>query len=214
MEKLEEDSLPLNVDEKGEKLNPWLTIWYAPRATMRSAINYRNSKLLIFLAIMAGITEFFDRAISDNLGVHMNFWVVLLMIIVVGGIIGIISWFIWSAINYYVGKLLKGKGTYDEMRVAMAISFIPFAISVIFCFLDVLFLREKLFTNAVLSPFQIGWLLLSAFFVFILAVWSFFLMIKAVAEAHQFSSWKGLLTLIIPAAVIFVLVLGIVLVAL
>lgn len=82
-----------------------------------------------------------------------------------------------------------------------------------FCVLDVLFLGEKLFIDAVLSPFQIGWLLLSAFFVFILAVWSFFLMIKAVAEAYQFSSWKGLLTLIIPAAVILVLVLGIVLIA-
>lgn len=134
MEKLDEE-FPSESDPKGEKLNPWLTIWYAPRATMRSAINYRNSNLLIFLAIMAGITEFFDRAISNNLGENMNFWVVLLMIIIVGGIIGIISWFIWSAINYYVGKLLKGKGTYEEMRVATAISFIPFAISGVFlCF--------------------------------------------------------------------------------
>lgn len=67
MENVEEDVLPLNAAEKGEKLNPWLTIW--------------------------------------------------------------------SAINYYVGKLLKGKGTYEEMRVATAISFIPFAISGVFlCF--------------------------------------------------------------------------------
>src|SRR5690606_13211011 len=112
---------------------------------------------------------------------------------ILGAIVGMLSWLIWSAINYYVGKLLKGKGTIQEMNTAMAISFIPLAVSGIFCLLDVIFLRDALFVEAYLSPFQIGWLLVSAFFVFILSVWSLFLMIKAVAEVHRFSSWKGLL---------------------
>ncbi len=43
----------------------------------------------------------------------------------------------------------------------------PLAISGV---LDVLFFGEELFIDSMLSPLQIGWLLLTAFFVFILAV--------------------------------------------
>lgn len=199
--------------EGAEKLNPWLTVWYRPRATVRSAINHRSLNVLIFLAMMAGITYAFDRAISKNMGDDMATIMVLLFVIVVGAIAGIVSWFIWSVILYYSGKLLNGKGTPREMDTGLAISFIPLAFSGIFCVLDVLFLREKLFADAMLSPFQIGWLLFSAFIVFILSLWSFFLMIKAVAEVHRFSSWKGLLAIIIPGAVLLLIILGILLIA-
>lgn len=212
-ETLGENATPGTETDLGEKLNPWLTIWYKPRATFRSAINYKNMNLLVFLAIMAGVTETFDRAIAENMGEHMSTLMVFLFIIILGAIVGMLSWLIWSAINYYVGKLLKGKGTIQEMNTAMAISFIPLAVSGIFCLLDVVFLRDALFVEAYLSPFQIGWLFVSAFFVFILSVWSLFLMIKAVAEVHRFSSWKGLLTLLIPTAVIFIIIIGIVIIA-
>lgn len=214
MENIVEDNpTPDSNTDRGEKLNPWLTIWYKPRATFRSAINHKSTSLAVFLAIMAGITELFDRAISENMGDHMSTLMVLVLIIVLGAIGGIVSWFIWSAINYYVGKLLKGKGTIQEMNIAMGVSFIPLAISAVFGFFDVVFLGDALFVDAYLTPFQIIWLLVSAFFVFILSIWSLFLMIKAVAEAHRFSAWKGLLTLAIPIAAIFILFIGIVIIA-
>ena len=204
MEKTVEEQI--NPDpENGKKLNPWLTIWYKPRATFRSAINNKSMKLAFILAMLMGMIELFDRAIEKNMGHHMSTVAVLVMIIVLGAIVGIVLWFIWSAISYYVGKLLKGKGTIQEMNIAIGISFIPLAVSGIFYILDIIFLREALFIDTYLTPFQIVWLLISAFFVFILAVWSVFLMVKAIAEVHQFSAWKGLLTLIIPVIVVFIL---------
>src|SRR5690625_2378293 len=110
MEKTAAENLtPEPETDKGEKLNPWLTIWYNPRATVRSAIDYRSLNLLIFLAMMAGITEVFDRAISKNMGDSMHTMVVLLFVVIVGAVVGIVSWFIWSVVLYYTGKLLKGK---------------------------------------------------------------------------------------------------------
>lgn len=199
--KLEEE-FPSDPDPKGEKLNPWLTIWYAPRATIRSAINYRNSKLLVFLAIIYGIARTFVFAINREFGEQMSLWLILLFILVIGTISGVIFWYIYSAINYYVGKIFHGKGTFDEMCTAMAIAFVPHAVIVILYVLGVVFLGEKLFYDATLSTIQTGWHSFSACFAFVLLYWSIFLAIKGIAEVHQFSSWIGLFTISLPVIIV------------
>lgn len=210
MEKsVEED---VQVENEGDRLNPWLTIWYKPRATFRSFINHgsANSKLIIFLVMLSGVLYAFDRAVGKSMGESMSTLMVLVLVIVLGAVGGIISWLIWSAIVYYVGKLFKGTGTLREMYTVIGLSYIPVAVSTIFCFFDVVILKDALFVDVYLSPFQIIWLLFSTFFTFMFTAWSWFLMVKGIAEVHRFSSWKGLLTFIIPGAVLFLMIIVIV----
>lgn len=196
---------PASVDE----LNPWTAIWSTPRKAIRSAINYPNTKLVMILVIVAGIINILDRAVGENLGDTMPFILILLLALVGGAIGGLIGWWILAGLMTFIGKLFGGLGTYKEMKIAVGISYIPMALSGIVYIFDVLFLGSSLFMDVEISVFQVIWLLFSSSIGLVLSFWSLFILIKGIAEVHRFSSWKGLLTLLIPLTLLIFLVLSI-----
>lgn len=191
-----------NEPEMRKEVNPWKTIWYAPRAAIRSVIDYKPMMFAIVLAILVGVTNILDRAIGKNLGEQMATPVVWLLILIGGTISGIVSWIVFSGIMTVIGKMFGGTAKFKEMAMAIGAAYIPSALTVIIYLLDVIFLGQKLFIEADITMFQITWLLLSSFMTIILSFWTIFLMIKAIAEAHHFSSWKGFFTLIIPTVLL------------
>lgn len=190
-----------------EEMNPWTLVWTAPRKAVRSAITNNKAQLAFILAMIFGITSFFDRAIGRNLGDTFPFLLVLVMTLVGGAIGGLLGWWILSGISYFVGKWLGGTGTYEEMKIAVGISYIPVALTGVLYVLDLLILRTSLFKDVEVSVFQALWLLFSASIGVVFSFWSIFIVIKGVAEAHRFSSWKALLTLVLPFVILMVIAL-------
>ncbi|AOV07091.1 Yip1 family protein [Sporosarcina ureilytica] len=198
--------------ELKNEVNPWTAIWYSPRAAIRSFIENQRTMIACVLAILTGVTNVLNKAMDDNIGEHMAIPAILLLAFIGGAIAGLIGWFFLSGMMLLIGKLFGGKATFKEMSMGIAAAYIPLALSIILYVLDLLFLGEKLFMDVQLSTFQVLWILLSGFIALILSIWSIFLTVKAVAEAHRFSSWKGLLTVIIPSAFIFLLIVGFILI--
>lgn len=190
-----------NKRETVEEVNLWTTIWTAPRKAVRAGINGGKMQFAMYLAIIAGIIRFLDKAVSEYLGDTLPFLVVLIMALGVGTLLGFFSWWIMSGVSTLVGKWLRGTGTYKEMKIAIGISYIPFVVSGILYIFDLLFLRTALFKDVDLSVFQALWILFSASVSVVLSVWSFVVLVKAVAEAHRFSAWRGLATVILPSLV-------------
>ena len=203
-----------NIDEDKsahvEELNPWTAIWGTPRKAIRSAINHPNMQLVMILVIVAGIINTLDRAIGKNLGDTMPFLLILLLALVGGAIAGFIGWWILAGLMTLIGKWLGGRGTYEEMKIAVGISYIPIAFSGVLYIFDVLFLGQSLFMDVEISIFQMIWLLFSSSIGVVLSCWSLFILIKGIAEVHRFSSWKGLLTLFLPFIILMVFVLVII----
>ena len=190
-----------------EEVNPWTLVWTAPRKAVRSAITHNKSQLAFYLAIIFGITSFFDRAIGNNLGDTFPFWLVLIMTLIGGAIGGLIGWWVLSGLAFFIGKWVGGVGTYEEMKIAVGVSYIPVAITGVLYILDMLILRASLFKDVEISLFQGLWLLFSASIGVVFSFWSIFIVIKGVAEAHRFSSWKALLTLVLPFIILMVIAL-------
>ena len=190
-----------------EEMNPWTLVWTAPRKAVRSAITNNKTQLAFILAMIFGITSFFDRAIGRNLGDTFPFLLVLVMTLVGGAIGGLLGWWILSGISFFIGKWLGGTGTYEEMKIAVGISYIPVALTGVLYVLDLLILRTSLFKDVEVSVFQALWLLFSASIGVVFSFWSIFIVIKGVAEAHRFSSWKALLTLVLPFVILMVIAL-------
>ena len=190
-----------------EEMNPWTLVWTAPRKAVRSAITNNKAQLAFILAMIFGITSFFDRAIGRNLGDTFPFLLVLVMTLVGGAIGGLLGWWILSGISFFIGKWLGGTGTYEEMKIAVGISYIPVALTGVLYVLDLLILRTSLFKDVEVSVFQALWLLFSASIGVVFSFWSIFIVIKGVAEAHRFSSWKALLTLVLPFVILMVIAL-------
>ncbi len=190
--------------------NPWKTVWSSPKKTVRSAITFKKTRLLYILVIIAGVLRVLDGAVADNMGDSLPFVTILLISLFGGAVVGVVGWWILAGLMTFIGKWVGGIGSYEEMKVAIAISYIPLAISSLLYLLDILFIGKELFMDSELSLFKSFWLLFSSTISVVFSIWSLFILIKGIAEVHRFSSWKGLLTFVLPSIILFILVFALI----
>ncbi|CAM3112732.1 Yip1 family protein [Filibacter tadaridae] len=193
------------IEEK--QLNPWLTIWVRPRETVRYAINTKPMKFAVILALLAGIPQMLDGATSNNLGDSISLPTIFILALIMGPLLGLLSWWIGSGISYIVGTWIGGSGGFDELKMATAISKIPYLLVSLIWLVDIAILGGGMFTEEYdFSRTQIIWLFISGFVAIVTGIWTFVITIFAIAEAHRFSAWKSLLTMFIPfVAIVLVL---------
>lgn len=196
--------------KQAERINPWLNIWTKPRATVRSAIYHNTIGLAVVLAMVSGISTAWDNAVTQHAGEKylMNFSLtgLLIGIIIIGSLLGLLSWVLVASTVTLVGRWLGGQGTVKELLIAIGISYVPIVLLLSFNIIDLLLLGETLFIDTYITEGQYIWLWLSAVVVFVIAIWNMFITLKAIGEAHRFSAWRALTTLII-VILMFVVVL-------
>ncbi len=188
-----------------EKLNPWISIWISPRKTVRYAIDNNMMKFALILALVAGVFDSLNVASQNNIGDVMSVPMILVLAVVLGPMIGLIGWWIGAGIATIFGSWLSGTGTFADLKMAYAISYIPIILVGLLWIPDLLVLGESLFIEDLdISAGKLIWPFFSGFIGIVVGIWSFIITVKAIAEAHRFSAWRGLLTVIIPSVLIFV----------
>ncbi len=183
---------------------PWLTIWVAPRGTMRRILDSDPTRHVLLLAAMYGMSiSFVPR--GNIFGNFLPVWAVLLLAFTAGPLVGIIAIYISGAIFRWSGSVLGGRATTEEVRAAFAWSSVPQILSVVLWLLPGFALYgTEIITGA--GPRMAGNplpLLLGLVPRLILAFWGEFLQIKTLAEAHQFSAWRSLAALFLALLIIF-----------
>jgi len=209
-----------NIEE--QLLSPWLTIWIFPRRTIRQIVNSNPSKNVILLSALAGIFGFLDRAMGNNLGDIVPILYLILLILILGPLLGIIAVYIGGIILNWTGRLFGGNASQLNVRTAIAWSSLPGLLVSIFNLPKLLLFRDEAFTSMtlrtdaflhsnllflqVISIYSFALMFLGLFFSF----WGFIILINNVAEVHQFSIWKSLLSIAIPLIGIigFLILLG------
>ncbi len=197
-----------DVFEKKEELNVWTSIWVKPRVTVRYAIEHKPMKFAVMLALIAGVFDMLNAATQNNFGDTMPVPVIIVLAIILGPILGVIGWWIGAGIAKLVGKWLGGVGNYEELKMALAIAYIPVILIGILWVPNLLVLGNSMFMESFdISAGQLIWSYLSTFISFVMGIWSFIIMINAISEAHQFSRWRGFWTIVIPGIIIFFVLL-------
>jgi hypothetical protein len=196
------------VFDKKEDLNVWTSIWIRPRETVRYAIDNKSMRFALILVLISGVFDVLNGASQNNTGDVIPVPVILILAVVLGPVLGWIGWWIGAGIATFVGKWFGGIGKFEELKMAFAISYIPFILGGILWIPDLLILGEAVFIEDVdISAGKWIWLIFSGFIGIVLGIWSFIITIKAIAEAHRFSAWRGLLTVIIPSVFIVIVLL-------
>ncbi|NBI30994.1 Yip1 family protein [Chengkuizengella marina] len=199
----------MDIEQKNEviesktvvKLNPWTTIMFKPRATMRYILNTNPPAgkvlLLICLVIFTSLLTNEDQTISiDSFSIEL-FWHFILILA-----IGIpVIYYLVPLFFRWIGNILGGKGTTKEIRYVVGYTCIPSIYS--FLLLMIFQIIESFFFEISTLPFEI--LIMS------ISIWTFIVSLKCLAEAHKFSAWRALGTMMIGWAIIFVSVLLIIL---
>jgi hypothetical protein len=220
---------PLAVEERGqgyitrpgELLNPWISMWTRPRETVRQQLETDPAKFVLLLAILGGISGAYDEAkfASDDMAYRIGEFAGLTIF---GGIVGVFYLFFMGWLAAVVGRGLGGVAYAAQVRTALAWSYIPsvwllpltagIALSIAVLGPEVVY---GAFVGEAREDFDFAalplWLMAIGAVGLITLVWQIVITCKAVGEAHQFSAWRGLGTLLLAGVVVVGAVMALVL---
>lgn len=189
--------------------NPWISIWFHPRETIKAIILVDPKRYVSILAAISGISASLNRASAREFGDLIEMPVLVGLIIILGGLGGIISVHISAAILSWLGGLFGGEATSEEVRSAIAWSSVPIIWGTLLWIPELALFGNEMFTsqNQRMADNPLMLLILSIIEI-IIGIWAFVIFLKCLGEVHGFSAWKALLISIIPGLVIALLVFG------
>lgn len=190
-------------------------IWTSPRHVFKYINDNHNDKYVTVLLILSGISESFDKASMKNMGDKMSIWAILGLCIILGGLFGWISFYIYAALVSWTGKWLKGQGDTSSILRMFSYAMIPSIIALVFLILKIgiygveIFKEDGDMTSAgwISNIFVYGSMVLE----FILGIWTLVFCVIGISEVQKLSIGKSILNLLLPVLVFLVSILIIVL---
>lgn len=196
--------------EKSLGLNPWISIWTAPRETIRSIVNFNAKMGFIILSFLHGLPTLFYSAQDLSMGNIYSLLAIIVGAIVLATFIGMLSITIGSALILWTGRWIGGTATYYPVRAAVSWSNVPNIIVILTWLLSIFYFREQVFLKGFQQTDFTGtaFAVMAVIFIVqtVMSIWSLVILVKGVAEVQGFSAWKGLLNVLIPFFIIAILI--------
>lgn len=200
---------------KKQTINPWVTMWTKPRATIQQIVDTNPERLVLVLAAIAGFSKALDRASMRSMGDKLEWPIIFLIAAIAGPIGGIISLYIGSALIRWTGNWIGGKSTSENIRAAIAWSSVPTIWALVLWIPELVLFGQELFTtetpnidaNVSLALVLFGFAAIEI----TIGVWAFIVLLKCLGQVQGFSAWKALGNLILSVLVFFVPIVIIVL---
>lgn len=189
--------------------NPWLTIWTEPRATIARVVAENPNRSIWPLAWVYGFCSLMNLSQSIELGAVMGTAGILILNALLAPFWGYVSFSIWSAVVAFVGKWLKGQGSFQTVRAAYAWSYVPVVLNIPLWLLMVILFGHQLFLdlpNAQVLPYAEVMVLFGILIAkVILAVWSLVIYINALSEVQKFSVLRAIINLVLAGLILMIL---------
>ncbi|HYD91781.1 MAG TPA: Yip1 family protein, partial [Flavobacterium sp.] len=125
----------------------FVKIWSAPRTIFRFIHENKYEKYMWLLLILAGISNGFDRASRENMGDTGSLAKIVVISILVGGLLGWISYYIYSALVSWIGQLFKGKADVKAIVRVMAYGSVPSIAALVMLVPQMIVYGKEMFTS-------------------------------------------------------------------
>lgn len=193
-----------NIDDN----NIFTKIWISPRQVFKFINDNRYDKDVTVLLVLSGISRAFDRASMKNIGDNMSIWAILGLCIILGGLLGWISYYIYAALISWTGKWLNGKGNTSSILRILAYAMVPSIIALLFLIPQITIYGVEIFqTDGDITSASWG----SNIFVYgsmaievILGVWTLVFCVVGISEVQKLSIGLSILNLLLPLLLIFI----------
>ena len=190
-------------------------IWTSPRKVFRYINDNHHDKYVSVLLVLSGISRSFDRASIKNMGKIMPIWAILALCIILGGLLGWMSYYIYAALVSWTGKWLKGQGNTSSILRILSYAMLPSIVALVFLIPQIgiygveIFKEDGDITSAgwISNIFVYGSMFLEA----VLGIWTLIFCVVGISEVQKLSIGKAILNLLLPLLVILVPILIIVL---
>lgn len=188
-----------------------ISIWRDPKSAIRQVIDQHSKKFTVWLVVLFGITLFIEQASNRNLGDDFSSFTIFILFLLLGPLLGVVTWLFLSGVSYGTARFLGGTGTWEETRIAAAWATLPYIFKWIVLFFQLIMFRGELFASETPimdeSPFLMVSFLVLSIIDFAMTFWYFYVFSNAVAEVHDFSAWKGFLSIILIPLVLFLVLI-------
>lgn len=189
--------------------NPWLSIWVQPRETLREIIDTDPKYMLYVLYAFYGFPMALSFAQSFSLCTEFPTWSIVIAAIIVCALLGFLGVAISTWLLMVTGKWIKGKGTYQTIRAAVAWSNVPNAVTSLTWIALLAIFGGQIFCRGFSEKTFIGYQAGVVFLIFltqsIVSIWGFIILLKTLGEAQGFSAWRALLNVAIPFVIVVAL---------
>ncbi len=181
--------------------NPWCSIWTEPRQTIRSIVNANPKFGYFFLTIVYGLPLAFNLVQNFGLAATVPLWALIIGSLILSPFLGMIGISIGAFLLQLVGRLLGGKGSFLNVRAAVAWSNLPNIVGIVMTFILLgIFgaqIFNKNFAEMQFVGYQAGVLFLAFLLESIATIWGFILLLCTLGEVQGFSIWKAILNVVI-----------------
>ena len=183
-------------------------IWTSPRLVFKYLNDNRYDKFVTVLLILAGIARTFGQASSKNMGDNMSLIGVLALCIILGGLIGWITYYIYAAMMSWTGQWLNGQGDTDSLLRMMAHAMIPSIITLILLIPQIAMFGNGIFQSNIdiygngLGPIIVFYATL--LIEITLTIWTIIIFVIGISEVQKISIGKSILNMILPGLIIIV----------
>lgn len=178
-----------------DPLNPWVAIWFRPRAAMRQILATDPRRLVHSLAVLGTTLSLLLGYVQPLALLPQTATGMLVFKIVTGILGGLLGLYLGAGLTTMTGRWLGGRGAFTEVRAASAWSCVPAIWSgllllplVTFAGADGLNLDPQRMMGEPVSMalfFAVGAGRVT------IGIWRFFTSLKCLAEAHRFSAWRA-----------------------
>lgn len=190
----------------------WWRICLKPQKTFTLARQHRGSKTFHCLASIIGLPVALHLMQRFSMGLDVAALWLWVAAVILSPFVGLAVIYIFGAVLYWVGKKLKGEGSFADIREAIAWSNTPMMLSTLSWFIMTLGFGSPLFTfsfiDRVLPTCEMGclWFLFATSLLQLVAVvWSLLLLVKIVSMVQRFSLLKSVANIFIPYVVIILI---------
>ncbi len=195
-------------------LNPWLSIWIKPRATIQEILNSKSSlnNTVYFLAACWSLARTLDRMSRQNPGGLSSNPTSTLLFGAVTIILGPILLYLHAAALRWTGSWIGGKATTLQIFIADAWGNIA-AVPVLLLWIpQLLILGPETFSGNASGlndlPLLLQLLILGfSSLQIVFSIWGFIVMLNCLAQAQKFSIWKALANHLMVILLLILLVL-------
>ena len=181
-------------------------IWTQPREVFNYILENNYKKYMIVLLFLAGIVRTLDRASMRDYGDRYSLMVILGMSILLGGLLGWISYYIYAALIRWTGSWLDGQGDTDSIFRVMAYALLPNVLGLFLVAPQILVYGIEIFKSNgdITSAGVLGNIIFYTCLIaeIVLSIYTIVFIVIAISVVQKLSIGKSILNLLLPIVII------------
>ena len=199
-----EDDEPTTTPE----LNPWVSIWTQPRATIQQIVDSDPERLVLVLAGIGGFGSVLDTVREQGLGDLIPWFPdIVLICALIGPLVGIVGLYVLSFLLHWTGKWLGGRASTKLIRAAGAWGQVPAIWGILLWVPLIALFGQDLFRSdsfgLELNPL-VGVGFSFGLIGMVLIAWSTVVSLHCLGQVQGFSAWKALGNMALVVAVVVI----------